>query len=158
MSSGEARSVIVDTNLLLLLVVGTLDPVLIASHKRLAAFDETDYNLLVAILGTSRKLVITPHILTETSNLLRQIGEPRKTELTAALAHCVLPMSEESVESNTILHHQALAALGVADTAIVEASKAVDCVLTDDLRLYLFIEGLQRAVVNFTHVRRARFG
>ena len=68
----ERRSIILDTNLLLLLVVGSTDRRYISAHKNLA-FEEEDSDILVGILSQTPSIILTPNTLTETSNLARQI-------------------------------------------------------------------------------------
>lgn len=65
-----------DANLLVLLVVGATGWELIRRHRRLQAFDALDYELLVGLLGNFQQVLVTPNILTETSSLLGQHGEP----------------------------------------------------------------------------------
>ena len=48
----------------------------ISKHKRLRAYAETDFDLLVAQLSVASAVLLTPNTLTETSNLVDHIGEP----------------------------------------------------------------------------------
>ena len=60
----------VDANLLVLLVVGTVQRSLIGRHPRLKAYIADDFDVLVKLLDTGEKIYVTPNTLTETSNLL----------------------------------------------------------------------------------------
>ena len=80
------KRIILDTNLLLLLVVGLTDPALIGKHKRTRSFEVTDYDLLVNVLSGYNEIVVTPHILTETSNLLSQTAALSAEVLRAKLS------------------------------------------------------------------------
>ena len=52
----------IDTNLLLLLVVGTASPALIPLHKRTHAYTIDDYRLLERILSLADHVVLTPGV------------------------------------------------------------------------------------------------
>ncbi|MCC5638277.1 hypothetical protein LC593_21050 [Nostoc sp. CHAB 5844] len=48
--SSELRTLLLDTNLLLLLFIGAKDPKLIPKAKTLTAFEESDYDLLAKVI------------------------------------------------------------------------------------------------------------
>lgn len=62
--AGETGAVpvglLIDTNLLLLLVVGTIDPGYVRRHKRTQRFTTRDYDELVALADLFDVLVTTP--------------------------------------------------------------------------------------------------
>ena len=61
-----------DTNLLVLLVVGSESRELISKHRRLRDYYAEDYDILCEFLENAKTLYVTPNTLTETSNLVRQ--------------------------------------------------------------------------------------
>src|SRR4051812_13958525 len=63
-------SFLIDTNILLLHVVGSWNRALIPSSKRTSVFTEEDFDLLQETLSAYSPLLVTPAILTEVSNLL----------------------------------------------------------------------------------------
>ena len=85
LSRSRERDVLIDTNMLLMYVVGTLDPNLIPTFKRTKMFAVEEYALLRRFLE-HRSIVTAPHILTEVTNLARQIAEPRRTRVFQAFA------------------------------------------------------------------------
>ena len=74
-------TIIVDANLLLLWIVGLASPDYIHRHKRLQAYTNEDFLILVNILSRARRIILTPNTLTETSNLAGYIAEPARTEI-----------------------------------------------------------------------------
>src|SRR6266481_2713988 len=64
-----SNGVLIDANLLLLHVVGAHDRRLVSTFKRLSAFAPEDLDTLVAVTRHFRSILVTPHILTEVSNL-----------------------------------------------------------------------------------------
>lgn len=62
---------LIDTNLLLLFVIGSVDNGhFIGASKRLDAFSYDDYRLLNEYIGKFDNFATTPYILTEVSNLI----------------------------------------------------------------------------------------
>src|SRR4051794_4687825 len=89
-------SVAIDSNLLLLFVVGTASRDYIGKHKRLRPFEEGHFDLLMEELSVATKIVLTPHTLAETSNLIDHIGDPARTRIYETLRRLILhPGSEE---------------------------------------------------------------
>jgi hypothetical protein len=83
--------VLVDTNLLLLLFVGGYDRGLVERFPRTAdRFVSVDYDTLAGLLSGFRQIVTTPHILTETSNLIGQLTGRAKVECYAWLTRACL--------------------------------------------------------------------
>jgi hypothetical protein len=77
--------VLVDTAPFVLLVVGTIDVRLIRKHKNTANYDENDFLALVELLSLAQRHLVTPQIVTETSNLIRQMAEPNRRLLSLGL-------------------------------------------------------------------------
>jgi len=147
------RGLLIDTNLLVLLVVGGVSPEQIGRYKRTSAYTRADYRLLCEFVAGFKRLVTLPHVLAEVSNLTDMPGE----DLGVArrlLAEQIEVMEESAVASRAAAGHASYSRLGLTDAAIVELMKREDClVLTEDVGLY---EALGRAgvqVVNFAHLR-----
>lgn len=80
----EARSILIDANLLALLAVGGTSLELVAKHKKTKAFTVDDYAFLLRHIGRKPMLVI-PNIATETSNLVACHRDPERSEALANL-------------------------------------------------------------------------
>lgn len=63
----QKKGIIVDTNLLLLVIAGGTPS--IANFKRTSGYTPDDYFLLLKVIDQFEKLIATPHILAELSNL-----------------------------------------------------------------------------------------
>jgi hypothetical protein len=68
----HSKTLLLDTNLLILLFIGSKDSLMISKARTLSAFVEDDYDLLGKVINSNsfNSLVTTPHIMTEVSNLL----------------------------------------------------------------------------------------
>jgi hypothetical protein len=95
-------SVLLDANLLLLLVVGATDRSYIKRHKRLKAYTESDFDALQEIIQTMTGIVVTPNILTEVSNLAKQIAEPARAEIALTFRALVHGLEENYVPSKLL--------------------------------------------------------
>lgn len=149
------RSVVLDTNLLLLLVVGDFDRRLLARHKRTQRFSSADFELLRRFLDRFECIVVTPNVLTETSNLLKQTDSKTGIELLGALERWLKLFLEKYVESRRAARLPEFTRLGLADAALLEEPLTGSELLTDDLDLYLAASSLGRTVHNFTHLQAA---
>lgn len=68
---------LVDTNLLVLFVVGSVNRKRIQSFKRTSKYTTADYDLLLRVLGNFGTLHTVAHVLAEVSNLTDLPGKER---------------------------------------------------------------------------------
>ena len=129
---------------------------LIAKHKRTRAYELEDFDLLTEILSNFDEVVVTPHILTETSNLVSQIGEPAMSTVRQTLLSLLETQKEEFEPSIEIGKHQSFLRLGLTDCAILNLVKNELPLLTVDLDLYLSALHINHETVNFNHIRQNR--
>ena len=71
--------VVIDTNLVVPLVVGSASKDYIIKHKRLQDYTAYDFELLGLILASFSGIILLPHVLAEVSSLARQIGNPARS-------------------------------------------------------------------------------
>lgn len=147
------RSVLLDTNLLLLLIVCFYDKNLIGKHKRTRNFTYVaeDFDLLVK--NEYEILWVTSHCLAEVSNLLKQTHGSQAKRLLASFRLFVARTKESHIQKEVILENDIVLRLGVADTGIIIKSKRVSCVFTVDFDLYNEISRKGNKVVNFNHLK-----
>lgn len=148
-------SLLLDTNLLVLLVVGATSRALIAKHKLLRAFSETDFDLLLQFIEAAADVIVTPNTLTETSNLIGQIGEPARTAIYVEFSSLIRSATEAYVSSKDGAERGEFIRIGLTDCVLLEASAPSRLLLTSDFDLYASAARLGRKVVNFNHVREA---
>ena len=144
----------VDSNLLVLLVVGNVGRHLIQRHKRLQAFTIEDYEALLRLLNTVDQVYVTPNTLTETSNLLFQHREPDRSRFLEMLRRIIQTNREVIVASAEASSNNAYSRLGLTDAALLEAVSARTPVVTVDIGLYLAaLAQAPDTAVNFAHLR-----
>lgn len=147
------NSVLIDTNLLVLLVVGSTDRRFIRLHKRTKSFIYRDYDELTSLLSGSRELWVTSHCLAETSNLLKQTDKAKAQVLLHNLAVYCGNARESHIPKETIFGYENYFRLGVTDSGFIRSSEHVSRSITADLDLYFELSRLGREVTNFHHVR-----
>ncbi|WP_407471150.1 PIN domain-containing protein [Xanthomonas campestris] len=146
------RTALIDTNLLVLLSVGLSDRTYVARHKRTAQFLVEDFDLLVNVLSSYNRVVVTPNVLSESSNLCAYIAEPAKAQVMNTLKALIERHQELYVESTAAAGHTAYLRLGLTDASIHLAADDAT-VLTTDFDLYQSLLAAGKNVVNFNHVR-----
>jgi len=146
-------SVLLDTNLLLLLIVGLYDKDLIEKHKRTNIFTKDDFELLIKCIAECQVIWVTAHCLAEVSNLLKQSNRNKDNQLVSYLAEVTSKFRESHIKKEIIYKKDCFSRLGVADSGITVKAKRVDCVFTVDFDLYNEISKLGYKVINFNHLR-----
>jgi hypothetical protein len=149
----KKRTLLLDTNLLILLVVGLYDPRAIIRFKRTnnQAFTEKDFELLEAAIEKFELLCTTPNILTEASNLLE--GSPYFSTFQELIEKV---LGEHLLDSKTVIgvDNKCFAKFGLSDAVIRNlADQENITVLTVDLPLYGYINSLGLNAFNFNHLR-----
>lgn len=152
----QKNGVLIDTNLLVLLIVGLVDPKIIETHKRLSAYTKDDFVLLVSILDTCKFIATSPHILAETSNLASN-GMYGEAEAKIFLALKGILMQEKFIEIHTtasgISEKEGFLTFGLSDIGLLETLNSEYVLLTDDFRLSGYAEKMNFEVLNFNHLR-----
>lgn len=152
----QQNGVLLDTNLLILLVVGLVDPRLIEKHKKLKIYSKEDFNLLMGILETCRRLIVTPHILAETSNLAVH-GMYDDFEIRTFLALKGLTLNEKFSEAHesmkNITDHDGFVKFGVSDIGLLQVLNNEFVLLTDDWKLSGYAEDKGYDVLNYKTIQ-----
>ncbi len=144
--------VVIDSNLLLLLFLGNYERRQITSNKRLSMFTEEDFDLLTRFLEPFSKLVTTPNILTEVSNLSNAIPANKREAYFTWFASRLVLLEEEYAPSALVMGNP-WGKFGLTDAAIAAVAKNRYLVLTDDFPLSQSLQSAGIDTVNFNHLR-----
>jgi hypothetical protein len=74
----QAKGVLVDTNLLVLFLVGAVNKRRIPRFKRTQDYTIEDFDLLKSLIGWFGKLITTPHVLSQVSDLADLPGQEQR--------------------------------------------------------------------------------
>jgi predicted nucleic acid-binding protein len=153
-----ATGLFVDTNLLVLFVVGSVNRNRIETFKRTRQYTKSDYELLLRVLAKLNPLYTVPHVLAEVSDLTDLSGAER-SQARVVLKATISLLNEAEMPSARATEDRLYPKLGLADAAIGAVARANHCaVLTDDLDLFLLLSHDKVNAVNFAHLRERAWG
>lgn len=145
---------ILDTNVMLLLAVGTADELWLERHKNIRSlkFNAEHYNKLVGIIGHIGNLSSTANILTEVSNLLDQTDSIKKLELRKVLAKIISAISEIHLPGKMIIDDPIFLRLGLTDALVLKLEKGQYHILSVDGSLCYACASMGLPYTNLTPV------
>jgi hypothetical protein len=148
----RARGVLVDTNLLVLFLVGRVNKQRILNFKRTGDFTIGDYDLLVRLIDWFGKLFATPHVLSQVSDLTDLTGN-ELTEVRELFKVLVENIEESYDPSRLLVGDPAFKRLGLTDAAIATVCSRGVLVLTADAQLHVALQERDIDALNFNHIR-----
>ena len=142
MSSGtRIEAVFVDTSCLVLLIAGRVAPERL-DRGGTNRFTRDHFSQLAAFLE-KQTIMVTPHILAETSNLFK-----RDDRCMGALRGLVTTVEEQWVDGRTVVGHSQFLDVGVTDAALLELATQTKPLLTADKKLWvLALQKAKRAIL-----------
>lgn len=143
---------LIDTNILVLLVIGTWDRHAVPHHRRTAIFTTADYSRLRRELAKYRRMLTTQGVLTEASNLM---GNEFHQRVAPTMVQLCIAWEEVGPAKEVVLQDRGFPRLGFADASILASLVEGLVVLTDDVQLYNEVWYRDGEAVNFNHLRRS---
>ena len=147
------KGALIDSNLLLLLFVGSYKRELIGTFKRVNTFVPEDYDVILRLVGYFSPVVTTPNILTEVSNLAGYLPEPDRASCFSTFVNRLTLLTEHYVKSGDAVSSTIFQRLGLTDAAIEKLAKGKYLVITDDFELSQRLASLGVDTLNFNHIR-----
>lgn len=150
----RSRGALIDSNLLLVYLIGRCDPDLIPAFKRTQKFARRDFEILAGIVTYFARIIVTPHILTEVSNLSGQLTDKRLDRCRIELRGMISEILDEKyVPATEIVPMSAFPELGLTDAGIERLAPDTCLVLTDDFPLSNRLQTLRIDAINYNHIR-----
>lgn len=148
------KGVLLDTNLLVLLVVGLYRRDRIPKHRRTKSYTIQDFVFITRLVAHFSRRLTTPHILAEADNLIRQLDAVEHRAMSAVMTSVVSTLFEVYVPSSTAISQKDYAHLGLTDSVVLIAAATEDVlVVTADNALANSLSRLGRDVLNINHIR-----
>ena len=148
----QAKGALVDANLLVLFLVGSVNKRRIETFKRTQNFTIEDFDLLTRLIDWFGKLFATPHVLSQTSDLTDLRG--RELLKVRQLFKVATEQMEEFYDPSRVLVADPIfERLGLTDAAIAKVSSQGILVLTADVELQLEVQQRGADALNFNHAR-----
>ncbi len=148
----RGKKILVDSNLLLLLLIGSYDPSLISRFKRVDQYSIADFELLRKFIQSFSTVVTTPHVLTEVSNLANSLGSPVKREWFSHFRNALHLFDEQQFVSHELTSKDEFLAFGLTDTALFSLCGEA-LLVTEDYRLSGYLRSKNLPVINFSDIR-----
>ena len=123
-----------------------MDPSEVGRFKRTEKYGHDGFPLLHALLESVSRLVTTPHVLAEVSNLT---GERYREAFISSIEAC----DERHADAARLVRDDSFPRLGMTDGALTDLARNGVLVLTDDLPLYLHLERNKLPAIHFTRIR-----
>jgi hypothetical protein len=152
----RTKGLLLDTNLLLLYLVGNAVPQALSTFKPTVnqGFTKNDFDLLSQIASLFSKLITTPHILTEVSNHSDKLKGRLRQQFSDYMVAFIQGLEEESQPSRQLCVRAEFPRFGLTDTAIAAIAPKRFFVLTVDFQLAGHLQKVGVAVLNFNHLRQ----
>jgi predicted nucleic acid-binding protein len=121
-----SAGLLVDTNLLVLYAVGSVNRHRIETFKRTSKYRKADYDLLVRVLAKFKALYTVAHVLAEVSNLTDLPG-PERLRIRLVLRSTISSLNEAEMPSARAADDRLYLNLGLVDAAIGAVARAHNC-------------------------------
>lgn len=144
----KRKGLLIDTNLVLLYIIGSIDIWLIRDFSRTAMFTVDDFDKVSRFIDYFDLKITTPHVVTEISNL---IGN--RQNIQSLLKIYIENSKEIFLESSNVSNSNAFLNFGLADTAIMNTAKTSYLIFTDDKPFYGFLINSKIDAVNLDQIR-----
>ena len=143
--------------ILVLYLVGLVNRQRILTFKRTQNFTIEDFDLLTDLIGWFGKLVATPHVLSQTSDLTDLPGK-ELVEVRRLFKVAVDQIDESYDPSRVLVSDPVFERLGLTDAAIAKVCSRGVLVVTADVELQLEVQRKGADALNFNHVRPLGWG
>lgn len=145
----KMRDVTIDTNILVLYIIGLIDPEQISKHKRTSIYNEADFVLVQHMLQNSN-IITAPNIFTEVDNLLNDSLKKNYQHKYLQLIKSVVNTSiEKYIESKKATQNKYFDYLGLTDSIILMLAKISELLISGDSKLCDHAKALKIRVFDF---------
>lgn len=147
------KGVLIDTNLLLLFFIGSINPDFVNTFKRTRKYTKEDYDLIIKLMKYFKFIVTTPNVLTEVNSLSNSLKDKYKVKFYEIFSNTISKLNEFHMQSKEIVDKTEFRKFGLTDSIIYHVSNNKYLLLTDDFRLSQYIQSKNGDVINFNHIR-----
>lgn len=156
----QQKGILVDTNLLLLFLVASFNLTYAQRFRRTQHYRAEDYATLAQIIQPCGRIIVTPSILTEISNLSDDIAVDFRYDFCQFWANLLVSppgspfLWERQAFTRHIVRRPEFPFLGLTDTGIIDrATHDRHLVISDDQDLCIGLAANGVDIINFEDVR-----
>ena len=148
--------VLIDTNSLLVLIIGLIDKKQITTHKRTSVFEEEDFETLLTYISDLGKLVVLPNIWTEVDNLLNGFSGDLKWNYVKTLKRVTSQSTEKYLSTFSALERLEFWDLGLTDTLLLQVANQCELLITSDSKLADYAKAMNVNTLDLVEQRNIR--
>ena len=127
--------ILIDTNALIIVILGQINPKLIDTHKRTSIYEEQDYYDILSVINKIENLVVLPNVWTEVDNLLNGFNGNHKYLYIENITTVIKKSSEIFLNSIIAVESDSFYNLGLTDSLLLELAKEYELLITSDSSL-----------------------
>lgn len=147
------QSLVMDTNLLLLLIIGHIDEGRhLHKSKRLSAYDRKDLEKLHRVMAEFENIIISPYLAAEVSNLIDLTDTLRQRAFEVARIF-FSRFEQVSVSVCQDAQHSAFIRYGITDASLAVLAKDYMIITNDNRLLPILFAVNAKNVLPFANVR-----
>lgn len=148
----QQGGLLLDTNVLLLYLIEVTKPNAYGDWKWTRQFTREHVEVLGLAVATTKRLITTPHVLAEASNLSEKLPPSIREGYFSAFAEFVRGVHERFPRGRELVEDEAFSFLGIADLAQVLLPRVRrPLIVTVDALLTVELEKRGLPVVNLNH-------
>jgi len=153
----KSHGIFIDSNLLLLFTIGSYNLELIKKFKRTSKFNRGDFQDICWIVNYFDKIITTPHILTEVSNLSNQLQDKCKDIYFNVFFEKLKILEEKNIPLRKAMEDTKIRKYGLSDAVIHTIANDKYLIITDDFPLSSILLSKGVDVINFNHLSYLSF-
>lgn len=147
---------IIDTNALVLLLIGIIDESLISTHKRTSIYDVDDFIELSNFIDKIENLIVLPNVWTEVDNLLNDFNGNYKYSYLVEITKAIKSSSEQYLSSLEAIDHDFFFDLGITDCLLLTIAKQNKYLITSDSKLSDYATSLGIQVYDLVKIKNLK--
>ncbi len=147
------KGILIDTNLLILFLIGSIDPDFIPTFKRTKKYIKEDFYSILKIISYFNSIVTTPNILTEVNNLSNSLTDKYRFEFYRIFSKAIILLDEHHIISKEMVGKVEFEKFGLTDSIIYYVTSEKYLLLTDDFPLSQYVRSKNGDAINFNHIR-----
>ena len=129
------NDIVIDTNALVLFVLGTVNEGYIGKHKCLSIYSLEDYSYLINLISRSCRIITSPNVLTEVDNLCNRLKGDDKYRYIKIFREISNSYQEKYRETKKIVKDELMWDIGLTDVVLIDIAKKSDLLITADSSL-----------------------
>lgn len=148
--------ILIDTNALIILILGLIDINQIGKHKRATVYQEQDFYNLMEFIGDINNLVVLPNVWTEVDNHLNGFTGEHRNDYIRNIRDTINKTTEVYLESVSVTKEHFFIELGLTDSLLLQYAHNCNFLITSDSKLSDYAQSFGIEVYDMVKMRNER--